>query len=222
MDQLDAGLDREVQAIWESEQARRGAALIGDRLFSFRSISGNHIVGGFVEYRLLLAQRVKPDLFAHLRVRPLAVSGLLRCAEGIVFGKRHGAMTQDAGRWELVPSGGISPRCMTADRIIDPECQLLTELHEEIGLEVDAVESISTFCLIEDDQSHVLDIGMEILTSLDGDAIQRVFRDCGADEYTEIKIVTADQMASFLSRMEGRMVEVSLLLLRERGLVPAD
>jgi len=100
-------IEAEVERLWQAEQARRGKALFNGKILSAVEITPNGILGQIVEYRHLIAQRAQPELFGALNVRPVAVSGLLDCANGIVFGRRAGSMTQDAGLWELAPSGGL-------------------------------------------------------------------------------------------------------------------
>lgn len=104
---LSAEVEAEVEHLWQVEQQRRGKALFNGKILSAIEVSPQQIIGRIVEYRHLIAQRARPELFDVLNVRPVAVSGLFECADGLVFGRRAGSMTQDAGLWELVPSGGI-------------------------------------------------------------------------------------------------------------------
>src|SRR3990167_3983338 len=131
---LSASLENEIEHLWIAEQNRRGKAIFNGSIMSATNVSCSGIEGCIVEYRYLIAQKANPDLFDTLRVRPVAVSGLLECADGLVFGRRANAMTQDAGLWELVPSGGIDANHLTLPARVDFSSQLLQELHEELGL----------------------------------------------------------------------------------------
>jgi hypothetical protein len=214
-------LDREIQVIWEEEQARRDKSLFNELLFSVQDFSEDHIVGQFVEYRLLIAQRIKPELYEFLRIRPLAVSGLLLCSSGIVFGQRHASMTQDSGLWELVPSGGISLSCEDKMSTIDINQQLLKELFEEVNIASSSISSTSPLCLVEDTETHVIDIGNEIVTSLDGNAILQTHHLGNRAEYANLKIICIPDIPKFIGQEKENLVEVSKILLQERGFTEA-
>jgi hypothetical protein len=212
-------LSKEVQAIWEAEQAHRGKDLFNDLLFSVQDFSEKHIVGQFVEYRLLIAQRIKPELYEFLRIRPLAVSGILHCSSGIVFGQRHASMTQDAGLWELVPSGGVSCSSGVKEKgCIDINQQLLQELYEETGMTGSQVSSTSPFCLVEDLKTHVIDIGIKIVTSSSADKIYQNHELCNNKEYVDLKTISIPDISTFLTQEKENIVEVSRILLQELGL----
>lgn len=178
---LSADLENEVERLWLAEQERRGKAIFNGRIMSASTVSSNRIHGYIVEYRLLVAQRAKPALFKELQVRPVAVSGLFECTDGIVFGRRAGSMTQDAGLWELVPSGGIDTSKINDDASptvnVDLSSQILTELHQEVGIKSDFASSVNPFCLVDDTDSHVLDIGIAIGSTLSYDEILTIHRD---------------------------------------------
>ena len=129
-----AGCEREIDLVWEAERARRGDALHDGLIFSVSSISPHRIFGHFVPYRWLVAQRRRPDLAIQLGIRPLAVSGLLRCRDGVIFGARNRDSEQDPGCWELVPSGGVGPATNRPNGTLAPERQVIEELAEEVGL----------------------------------------------------------------------------------------
>jgi hypothetical protein len=196
---LPPNLAREVERIWQA----RGGTPFNGRILSAVEIAPDRIAATLVEYRWFVAQRMKPDLFPALQVRPVAVSGVLHCADGIVIGRRSQSMMQDPGLWELVPSGGM-------DGTADIRGQILAELREEVGLTPDQVDEVVPFCLIEDDESHTLDIGIALAAPrLGADAVLRAWRDCATREYTDLK-VTAD----FIEGLQ--VAPVSRALWRER------
>jgi 8-oxo-dGTP pyrophosphatase MutT (NUDIX family) len=216
---LDAELERRVADIWRQEQAHRATPLFDGELFSVMSIEGARILGRFVPYRWFVAQRADPTLSAALGVRPLAVSGLLRCRGGIVFGRRSEGSTQDAGRWELVPSGGLDRSGGRPDGTIAFGAKILDELWEETGCPPSSVISTETFVLVEDPASGVFDIGVDIALDLDAEAVLAAHRDRASDEYDELRIVPVAEIGWFVAQASAGIVEVSLALLRARGML---
>ncbi|MFY9988630.1 MAG: hypothetical protein WAK31_28010, partial [Chthoniobacterales bacterium] len=77
---LPASLESEVEAIWRTEKVKRGAKLFNGTLFAVQQISGTTVSGRLVEYRRFVAQLRRPEFFAELQIRPLAVTGLLQNA----------------------------------------------------------------------------------------------------------------------------------------------
>src|SRR5690606_27944923 len=82
------------QAIWEEETQRRNTTLFNGEIVSVVSINETLIVGRRAEYRWLLAQSHDEDFFRWFQVRPLAVTGVLTCPEGIVIGRRSKSVFQ--------------------------------------------------------------------------------------------------------------------------------
>ena len=213
---LGPALERRVEGLWRQEQAKRAAPLFNGELLSVVSIAPPRIEACVAEYRCFIAQRGDTSLSAQLRVRPLAVSGLLRCRDGVVFGRRAATSTQDAGRWELVPSGGVDRRALWPDGRVDVVGHLVDELHEEIGCAPTAVTSAEPFLLVEDIASGVVDIGIDL--ALDLDAASVLAAHGGAtNEYDALKVVKVSDVAGFVEQADAPLVEVSLALLRARG-----
>ena len=209
---LPDSIEHEVEALWQMEQTRRGAAVFNSSLLSAVESSSQQIVGRVVEYRLLVAQRARPELYDVLQVRPVAVSGLLECADGIVFGRRAATVTQDAGLWELVPSGGLDASKFVPGEV-DYRDQILLELHEEVGVGLESLSSARPFCLIEGIESHVLDIGIAMMSPLAGDALVRMHHVAGSLEYEELRVVARAELAEFMRREAANLVEVSAALI---------
>lgn len=216
---LGADLNQRIQDIWDAEQANRGGLLFDGKLFSVDHVSENQITGRFVPYRSLIAQRVDPSLFEALKVRPLAVSGLLRCASGIVFGLRGDGLTQDGGLWELAPSGGVDGDSINGDGYVDLTRQIGVELSEELGLSLSQVTNVKPFCLIEDTDSHVFDVGLELCTDLGETDVRAAYENKASDEYEALNFVREDEVADFVDRQDKDVLPVSRLLLQTRGLL---
>jgi hypothetical protein len=209
---LSALVESEVENLWLAEQRRRGTSIFNGSIFSAVEIVPLRISGRAVEYRHWVAQKARPELFDVLDVRPVAVSGLLECAEGIVFGRRGAAVTQDAGSWELVPSGGLDARNRVPGEV-DYCGHCMTELREEIGIDSNAVVSVKPFCLVEDLDSHVLDIGVAMESPLDADTVLRIHRAAVSKEYDELRVVPRAALAEFGRSEAAQLVRVSAALL---------
>src|SRR6185436_11596806 len=91
------------------------------------------------DYRSFLAQLREPSLYPALQVRTLAVSALVAVGTKVALGKRALHVTQDPGKWELVPSGGITPDALRVGGERAAHEQVLLELEEELGLPRSAV-----------------------------------------------------------------------------------
>ncbi|MEQ8603731.1 MAG: hypothetical protein RIB45_10455 [Marivibrio sp.] len=171
--------------IWETA-IRARPDLTDDRVLVARSIEPPAFHCAVTSYRTFIACREDAELAQDLALRPVAVSGVLQCADGLVFGRRGKTVSQDPGMWELAPSGTLTPDATL-------ESQIRTELDEEIGpipAEIDAPVG-----WLEDTQSGVIDFLLPIRTPLDAAALHRLPR---TPEYPEIA-VAADPI-HFLTR----------------------
>jgi len=213
---LPADLAAEIELLWQAEQERRGKTLFDGRILSAVEIGAERISGYVVEYRRFIAQKLRPGLFPALRVRPVAVSGLLRCADGILFGRRAEATTQDAGMWELAPSGGLDANGLDGQSRADLKAQIMAELREEVGLSPEKVFEVMPFCLVEDSESHVIDIGMRLeAPGLAAEAVLSGHRESASGEYSKLAVVAQANLAEFLARRSPGIVPVSQAILHE-------
>ncbi|MGH7126584.1 MAG: hypothetical protein ACREFI_19560 [Stellaceae bacterium] len=219
---LGPALDRRVEALWWQEQTKRATPLFNGELLSVVALTPSRVEACVAEYRCFVAQRRDPTLFTQLRLRPLAVSGLLRCRDGVVFGRRAATSTQDAGRWELVPSGGVDRRAVRPDGSLDVIGQLADELHEETGCTPDAVISAEPFLLVEDTTSGVVDIGIDLALDLDAAAVLAAYRADATAEYDALRIVPISDLSDFVDQVDPGVVEVSLALLQARKLLAGE
>lgn len=216
---LSEDLERLVEGLWQAEQTRRGKAMRDGRIMSAVRVYAGGIHGCIVGYRHLIAQRARPELFSELRVCPVAVSGILQCRDGVVFGRRGNSMTQDPGLWELVPSGGIDAN-KTQGTTVDYFAQVLTELREETGIRATNIAAIRTLCLVEDTESHVFDIGISLESPLEPAQVLQLHRQDASREYEELRIVPYAQIDDFVGVEALRLVGVSLALLRHSRRLP--
>lgn len=207
-------LETKVERLWLAERSRQGCGLFNGHTFSAVAVEPARLAGHRIEYRRLIAQRLCPELFDSLRVRPVGVSGLLQCADGIVFGRRARTGVQHPGLWELAPSGGIDTTDAVQPGVIDVRSQVLTELTEEVGLNRDQVGVPAPFCLVEDEELRVLDIGFALTApALTAGAILATHQASGSREYDELAVIPRGGLQHFLEQIGEQLMPVSRMLL---------
>jgi hypothetical protein len=216
---LADSLERQVQAIWDAEQTGRDKPMLNGELLSLTGRSGNELHGCFLEYQWFVAQRNTPALVEHLRVRPLAVAGLVICADGVVFGQRAHSVTQFPGYWELVPSGGIDHSKIRDDRTINYIDKLVEEFVEETGCPAEVISGPQPFALVEDCYTHVIDIGVQIKTDLSRKQIQGYHKENSSHEYKRLQVVSLNGLQEHVIRNSSQIVGTSLALLCQVGLI---
>jgi 8-oxo-dGTP pyrophosphatase MutT (NUDIX family) len=174
----------EIDRLWQAELQARPDLFDGP-ILTVTALASDRIEAVAASYRHVVAVRRSPALKAVLNLRPLAVSGILSCPQGLVFGQRSVGVTQGGGRWELVPSGGVEPAAP------DLTEALLRELREEIGLQPDQVVPGPPLWLLEDGESGVLDVVMRVATELSAQDIESLHRSHGSAEYGRLSIAPA-------------------------------
>ncbi|HEY1932759.1 MAG TPA: NUDIX hydrolase [Acetobacteraceae bacterium] len=218
MPPLDPALDAEIESLWSTASDRVAAggagALFNGRVFSADTITPDAIVGHLTEYRRIVAQMERPALFHALRLRPLAACGVLRCADGIVFGRRHASAVYQAGLWQLPPAGSVDANAVRPDGVVDVAGQLRAELREEVGLSPDDVDAPVPLCVVEHPGSHVCDFGMALTTSLNGEAVLAAHRVRGNGEYPTLRIVPLAELPDFVAAFRDEMVPPAPIFLR--------
>ena len=201
----DAETLERVDRIWSEAVAER-PSLFNGRVFSADRVSPGCIVGHWTEFRFAFAQIREPALFARLGVRSVAVCGVLRCPDGIVFGRRAAGAIYQAGQWQCPPAGSIERREGAAERV-DLAAQLLAELEEELGLRADEVAGLRPLSAVEHPGTHVIDVGMALETAVPGSEIGRRQRAAaGAAEYDEIAVVPLEALERQVESWAGRLV----------------
>jgi hypothetical protein len=226
MPELPPVTDQEVERLWQAASRRIAAGgagqLFNGRVFSADTITPRLIIGHMTEYRRVVAQMERPELFADLAVRPLAVCGVLRCAGGVVVGRRHSAALYQAGMWQLSPAGSVDAGAVNDDGVADLRGQLLSELQEELGLATDTVGKPRPLCMVEHPGSHVSDVGLVLATDLTAEAVLAAHRADGNGEYQELRIVPEDQLAAFLAEAGETLVPPAREFLIRAGLTDQE
>jgi hypothetical protein len=214
-----------VERLWQAACHRVAAAgggrLFNGRVFSADSISPHLVIGHLTEFRRIVAQMEQPKLFAALGVRPLAVCGVLRCANGVVVGRRHHAAIYQAGMWQLPPAGSVDAGTVDAGGIVDLSRQLLSELREELGLCPHTVDEPRPLCIVEHPGSHVSDLGLALVTNLTAEEVLAAHRADGNAEYDMLLVVPEVRLAAFLVEAGEALVPSARAFLIRAGL-PAD
>lgn len=201
--------------LWQ-EALELQPSLFDGRVLSLVNAGSQAATGEWVPYSWFLAQRRQPDLFAGLGVRAVGVSGILRCPDGLVFGRRSVAMSTGGNQWELVPSGGVDPSAERAGSI-DFTAMIRTELLEEVGVRADSVRVGVPFAWIEDPSEHIIDIGMRLDTELSAATLDEVFVPMKGREYDELRVVPSEQIRDFAETCHGNLLPVSCALLTLAG-----
>ena len=215
---LSAEIEQTINEIWETEKIKRGGKLFNGQILSFIGFEKGILEARITDYRTYLAQMRAPHLYDALRIRTLAVSGFVALGSEVVFGKRAVHLTQDAGKWELVPSGGLTPRALDSSGRISIEEQFFEELEEELRLPRKMVVSMRPFLFVEDMKTRVIDIGIDVALSGTRSDIDVALKR-RSDEYSEIRWIDAGEINQFCSVERSGIVEVSLELLKAKKLL---
>lgn len=226
MPTLPSDVDTTVETLWRRAAARVEAGgagrLFNGRVFSADRISPTAIVGHMTEFRRIVAQMEAPALFPTLGLRPLAVCGVLRCADGVAAGRRPSAAIYQPGMWQLPPAGSVDANALGANGVIDLEKQILAELAEELGLPAGEVAQPIPICVVEHPGSHVCDLGMALATTMDAAAVLAAHRAGGNSEYDPLRVVAFDALAAFVAEAGARLVPPAHVFLSRLGLLPAE
>jgi len=202
-----------IDAIWQDEQKRRSGRITDGRIFSVSRRDGATFKVWQSQYKWWIAQRRDPTLFPTLALRPLAVSGIVRLAEGLVFARRAESNTQDPGLWELPPSGSIDETSRQLGGAIDAEAQILAELEEELAVSPEALDAPpQAAAMMADDVDHVIDIVFALSVSLSASKLLAGFAAMANREYTAVRVLDARNAVALLAR-EGGLSPASAALL---------
>jgi hypothetical protein len=226
MPPLSPALEARIDRLWNAAAARVEAAgagrLFNGQIFSIDTLAPGRITGHLTEYRRHIAQAEDGALFGELGIRALAACGVLRCADGIVFGRRAAGAVYQPAMWQLCPAGSVDAGALRADGSVDFRSQLLTELQEELGLDPQSVGTVTPLCLVEHPGSHVTDLGMAITSTLGAAAIIRAHRARGNAEYDPLRVVPVPQLSAFISWAGASLVAPAPIFLARARLLPVQ
>ena len=214
MPPLPPALDAEVERLWSAARRRVSARLFNGRVFSADVITPDLVCGHWTEFRRIVAQMDRHDLFPVLGLRSLAVGGVVICPDGVVFGRRPVDAVYQAGEWQLPPAGSVDSSAAGPEGNVDVRRQFLSELREELGLDADAVGEPRLLCLVEHPGSRVLDLGIAVSTDLSAAAIRAAHAARGNAEYGALEVVPPVELPAFLDRAAGALNGQARALLR--------
>ncbi len=231
MPPLAAWLETEIDLQWAAAQARTGGRLFNGTVFCADVITPLLICGHWSEYRRVVAQMARHDLFPWLGQRSLAVGGVLHGPDGVVFGRRPARAVYQAGEWQLPPAGTVDGHAARPVGApiggVDVLSTLLAELQEELGLAPGDIRNPRPLCLVEHARpgpgggtgSHVLDLGIAIETPLNAATLRARHASGGDEEYASLEIVALAALPGFLAREAGTMNLQAPIFLRRAGLI---
>ncbi len=206
---------RAVDRVWAAAR-RETPALFNGRVFSADVVTADRIIGHWTEYRFVLAQIREPALRNRLRIRSLAVSGLLHTPDGIVLGRRSRGSVYQPGLWQCAPAGSVEQR--DAVGAVDLAAQLAAELHEELGIEPAECEVGDALGAVEHPSSGIVDVGFIVTTEIDADTVRSRHRDRGNGEYETLDILTTDRLDASLRSGDRTFAPATRALLRRAAL----
>ncbi|MFM5521493.1 NUDIX hydrolase [Aeromonas jandaei] len=201
-----------VDKIW-SEAQKKNNRLFDGSILSCISDSSNRIISTIDNYRLFFSKKSHPVLLDKIKIMPIAVSGILECKDGFVFGKRAKFTTQDADLWELVPSGGLDASITNDINTYDFKQQLLTELYEEIGINQDMLRTITPFCYVIDHEASVLDIGIYMYSDVNQETINHCFTTVRSFEYESIIFIPRNIIIDYIARERKNISSISVAIM---------
>lgn len=224
MPALPPDIDAAVEHLWQAairRVAEGGAGkLFNGQVFSADQITPREITGHMTEFRRIVAQMDDPALGPILQLRPLAVCGVVQCADGIVIGRRPTGAVYQAGLWQLPPAGSVDHHALRPDGSIDLIGQIITELTEELGLTADQVNDPRPFVAVEHPGSRVTDLGIMLDTALSGAAIKDAHRARANTEYDPLTVVGTGEIAAFVADLGDALVPPAREFLFRAGLLP--
>ena len=221
MPALPAALDREVERLWAVAQARLDGRLFNGQVLSVDVLTPHLLCGHWTEFRRIVAQMHRHDLFGVLGVRPLAVGGLIVGPDGIVFGRRPAQAVYQAGEWQLAPAGSVDAGSAGHEGVVDWRRQLLAELEEELGMPAASVEVGRPICVVEHAGSHVLDLGVMLRSDWPASRIRAAHAAGGNGEYAPLEIVPLDGLVAFMGRVGPLLNRQARVFLARSGLMAA-
>lgn len=199
---LDAATEELVARHWARATAEK--RLFNGRVFCADTVSSIRLEGHWTEYRRVMAQMCEPALFQRLKVRSVAVCGVLSGPDGVAIGRREARSAYQPGLWQLPPAGSVDEGAATLEGA-DWRRALLAELAEELGIGAAEVRSLRPLCLVQH-PTGVLDLGVHIETGLSAAEIIQFHRGAGDAEYDEMLVVPPDAIPAVVRVRGGAMV----------------
>ena len=181
-------IERLVDKIWETAIKQNPTSLRDSLILIYCGYEKGVIKTRLCNYRFYYAQHQVPELYTSLGLNSLAVSGVLTCKNGIVIGKRGFEMLQDAGLFELVPSGAFDYHHFKSNSK-NIESQIISELEEEIGLYKSDLNKVKIVSIVTNSKLHVVDLVFDLRTGLRAKEIKNRWQSIENREYSKIYVI---------------------------------
>ncbi|BCI67106.1 phosphohydrolase [Acetobacter aceti] len=194
---LTPDVEQRVQTIWDDSRAHR-PTLFNGRIFCMERITPDCIEGYWTEYRRALAQMADPTIFGDTPLHQLAVCGLLRCADGIILGRRHPSSLYLGGFWQSPPAGTFEMR--EKGQPLSLAHQILAEAEEELGLTSQDVSAGAPRLAVTHSRTAIVDIGIPLMTSLSFAVVREKWLSGANREYDQLTVITDDQIDNWRQR----------------------
>lgn len=200
---LPALIETEIDALWTKAEAE--SQVFNAPLFCLISHDYERIFGRFSEYRHFIASRSNPELREVLGIYPLSVSGITRCGDKILVGRRDAKLALYPGFLELVPSGSIETRvCQHGE--VDFIMQLMWELEEEAHIAEKQVGRIFPIGLFYCSESGIYDLVMSIDCTMQEYELKEYE---SSSEYPLLRWMSVDEWEEELKSPDANIVPVS-------------
>jgi len=168
-----------------------------------------------VGYKYFYAQTVNKNLYKHLQINPIAVTGIVKINNHLVFGKRSMNITQFPGLWELVPSGVVSKESLINGNIIDCKKQILLELSEELKIAPNFVLNAKHAFIHYDNFFHITEFVYELELA---PILLKKLEKIKTDEYDEVRCVKVEDVKFFLEN-NSNIVPIAITILRYKNYI---
>lgn len=204
-----------VNQIWREALQNPNQNIFDGPIYNVRSITSDNLTVEKSSYKYFYAQFNGISSKGN-RIRPLAVTGVLRVQNGYVLGLRNSReTTQSGGKWELVPSGSVEhteSEELLFERVAD---QIKIEAQEEIGISGSDLNVTFANVAIENNVSEVVDLVFFLDTTKSMRWLSTQFSKSLNSEYTQLKWIPKSKhiLVPWLARNKSLLVEESSLIL---------
>ena len=212
---LSRQLEKRINDLWMAALSSTNSRLFNGLIFSATSAGPEGILGRFVEYKYYLAQQMDIRLLPVLNIKPVCLSGVLTCQDGLVFGKRQDWFATRPGIWGLTPSGCLTPDTFATDGSVDYVKAFLYALKDDLNIEAHYLSDLSHNSLIVENSvgGKGYSLVMNAQIALSSLAIKRCHINAKEDKYSEIAVIPPEDVEEFLSTHVGHDIEKAKALL---------
>lgn len=166
----------------------------------------------FNSYKPFYAQNHAPAL-DEIGIRPLACTGVLRCADGLVFARRSDSVMLNQNTWELAPSGIFDEFAVNPDGTLSTQTTFTNEMAEELGILEKTPQIQEVLVALEDLQQNSIDLTVPAKVQFSAKEIHSHFRSRQTKEYSKVAVVRENDVCDFVTMYSPDIVPISLEIL---------